>query len=111
MSGCGDSITETHNSIITIVDTNEIIELSKNQICEYFCVGGEDGATIKTQAKHFEISEINRNSETGYAAIYRYKPKANYVGYDSVQIEIFPDVVPIEELSNNEIIKIEFFIK
>lgn len=109
--GCSDSPTETPDSVIKITDSDLSIELAKNQICEYFCVGGEDGVTIKTQAKHFVISKINRNSETGYAAIYRYKPKTNFVGYDFVEIEIMPDVVPIDEPYIGKIIKIEFFVK
>lgn len=77
--GCSDSPTETPDSVIKITDSDLSVELSKNEICEYICTTGEEGATIKTQAKNFKISEINRNFETGYSAIYRYKPKTNYV--------------------------------
>ena len=77
----------------------------------YVCNGGEDGAIIKTQAEHFEVSEINRNSSTGYSAIFSYKPKANYVGYDFVEIEILPDAIPIDEPNIAKIVKIEFYIK
>lgn len=109
--GCGDSITQPEVSIIKITDTETTIELTDNQICEYICTTGEDGARIKTQAKNYVISEINKNSETGYASIYRYKPKANYVGYDFVEIEILPDVVPIDEPPIYKIVKLEFYIK
>ena len=110
--GCNDdSINQSTESIIKINNTEKTIELSDNQICEYIATRGEDGATIKTQAKHFEISEINRNSETGYAAIYRYKPETNYVGYDFVEIEIMSDVVPFDEPYIGKTVKIEFFVK
>lgn len=108
---CSDSPTETPESVIRITDSDLTVELTKNQICEYMASGGEDGATIKTQAKHFEISEINRGTETGYSAIYRYKPKPNYVGYDFVELEIMSDAVPIDEPYVGKIVKIEFFVK
>jgi len=108
---CSDSITETPVSIVQIADSDLTVELSKNEICTYLCTGGEDGAIIKTQAKHSEISEITRNSETNYSAIYSYKAKVNYVGYDFVEIEILPDAIPIDEPNIAKIVKIEFFIK
>ena len=108
---CSDSLTETPESVIKITDSDLSVELAKNQICEYVCITAEGGATIKTQANNFEISEINRNSETGYAAIYRYKPKANFIGYDFVEIEIMSDAVPIDEPYVGKIVKIEFFVK
>ncbi|MBU0473816.1 MAG: hypothetical protein KKF62_06590 [Bacteroidetes bacterium] len=109
--GCGDLVTETPVSVVQITDSDLTVELSKNQICTYLCTGGEDGAIIKTQAEHFEVSEIKRNSNTDYNAIYSYKPKVNYVGYDFVEIEILPDVIPIDEPSISRKVKIEFFIK
>ena len=108
---CSDSITESPVSIVQITDSDLTVEISKNEICTYVCTGGEDGAIIKTQAAHFEVSEINRNSKTGYSAIYIYKPKANYVGSDFVEIEILPDVVPMDEPPIYKIVKIEFYIK
>lgn len=69
----------------TIDDSDLTVELSKNQTYEYKSVSGdEESARIKTQAKHFEISEIVRNSNTNFIAVYSYKPLSNYVGYDFV---------------------------
>lgn len=52
------------------------IELSKNQTYEYKSVSGdEESARIKTQAKHFEISEIVRNSSTNFIAVLMCTPK------------------------------------
>ena len=109
--GCGYLVTETPVSVVQITDSDLTIELSKNEICTYVCTGGEDGAIIKTQAAHFEVSEINRNSNTGYSAIYSYKPKANYVGSDFVEIEILSDVAAIDEQITSKTVKIEFYIK
>ncbi len=49
--------------------------------------GDEDGAFIKRPAQHFEESKIIRDSSTGWVAVYKYKPRASFVGTDSVEIE------------------------
>ena len=48
--------------------------------------GDEQGASIKVQAGHFEKSEIVRDASTGFEPVYKYKPKADYVGKDSVEL-------------------------
>jgi hypothetical protein len=50
--------------------------------------GDEQGASIKVQAGHFEKSEIIRNPSTGFEPVYKYKPKGDYVGKDSVELEM-----------------------
>ena len=50
--------------------------------------GDEQGASIKVQAGHFEKSEIIRNASTGFEPVYKYKPKGDYVGKDSVELEM-----------------------
>jgi hypothetical protein len=50
--------------------------------------GDEDGARISTQAKHYSISEIRRDAETNWVAVYVYQPAAGFVGSDYVEIEI-----------------------
>ena len=50
--------------------------------------GDEQGASIKVQAGHFEKSEIIRNPGTGFEPVYKYKPKGDYVGKDSVELEM-----------------------
>ncbi|MEO0573602.1 MAG: hypothetical protein AAF039_18010 [Bacteroidota bacterium] len=47
--------------------------------------GDEEGVSIRTQATHFEISEINIDSETENH-IYSYRPEINFVGTDYVEI-------------------------
>jgi hypothetical protein len=83
-------------SCISCEDSSEItdkdsmdVQLSKNQSYEYNTLigGDEEGASISIQAKHFDISEIVRDSSTNYMAIYRYKPALDYVGTDRVEIK------------------------
>ena len=50
--------------------------------------GDEQGASIKVQAGHFEKSEIIRNASTGFEPVYKYKPKGDYAGKDSVELEL-----------------------
>lgn len=85
--GCKDdsSITQFSNS----GNSGNIVEIRNFETYKYPTVSGdEEGATIKVQAKHYDISEIRRNSETNYVAVYTYKPKFNFVGYDYVELEI-----------------------
>lgn len=67
----------------------ENVQLSKGEVYErnlgYFGFEG-DGPRIAKQAENFEISEIKA---TGFdEVIYTYKPQADFVGTDSVKIEI-----------------------
>ncbi len=50
--------------------------------------GDEQGASIKVQAGHFEKSEMVRNASTGFEPVYKYKPRGDYVGKDSVELEL-----------------------
>jgi len=50
--------------------------------------GDEQGASIKVQADHFEMSEIIRGPSTGFEPVYKYKAKSGYVGKDSVELEL-----------------------
>ena len=50
--------------------------------------GDEQGASIKVQAGHFEKSEIIRNPGTGFEPVYKYKASGDYVGKDTVELEL-----------------------
>ena len=50
--------------------------------------GDEQGASIKVQAGHFEKSEMVRNASTGFEPVYKYKPRGDYAGKDSVELEL-----------------------
>ena len=77
-----------NNSVSPISEDDINVSLKNYETYEYPTVSGdEEGAIIKTQAKHFEISEIKRNAGTNYVAVYIYKSKLDYVGNDFVEIE------------------------
>ena len=66
----------------------EKTEISLKNTESYYCsfsVGDEEGASIKVQAKHYEISELNRDRDE---VVYHYKPKTDFVGKDYVIIEV-----------------------
>lgn len=80
VQGCGQS-----NSFETVN-----VSLRNTEIYQYPTVSGdEDGARISTQANHFRTSEIRRNAETNWVAVYVYEPAAGFVGSDYAEVEIF----------------------
>ena len=50
--------------------------------------GDEEGASIIQQAENSEISEIVRNAETDWEAVYIYRAKPSFSGTDYVEIEL-----------------------
>lgn len=79
-SSCGDQrvFAEAHQ-----------VALRSTERYELRTVGGdEEGATIVAQAKHFSLSEIRRNAETGFAAVYFYQAEAGFVGTDYAELEV-----------------------
>lgn len=65
------------------------VALQNTEIYEYRTVGGdEEGASIATQAQHYRVSEIRRDSTTNWAATYVYQSAAGFVGSDVVLLEI-----------------------
>jgi hypothetical protein len=65
------------------------VSLKNTEVYQYPTVSGdEDGARISTQAKHYSISEIRRDAETNWVAVYVYQPAAGFVGSDYAEIEV-----------------------
>jgi len=66
---------------------SENIDLLNTEDYEYDLgsFGDEEGAEIITQAEHFDISELNRDVDTG-KILYQYKPQEGFVGSDFVEI-------------------------
>lgn len=65
------------------------VSLAVGELFEHPTVGGdEEGARIVRQADHSAVSEIRRNSETNWVAVYAYQPAAGYTGSDRAEIEI-----------------------
>lgn len=66
------------------------VALRNTETYRYPTVGGdEEGATIITQARHYSISEVRRNSETNWVATYVYQPAPGFVGSDYAEIEVY----------------------
>ena len=84
------------------------VQILNSEVYEYKTgiSGDEEGASIKKQAQHFEISDIFRNSETGWEAVYRYKPESNFIGFDYVELEIKTGSDGASPSSKIELIKI-----
>jgi hypothetical protein len=65
------------------------VSLKNTETYQYPTVSGdEEGARILTQARHYSISEIRRNAETNWVAVYVYRPAAGFVGADYAEVEI-----------------------
>jgi hypothetical protein len=83
IAGCQRSLEpELLDNVISVTITDQDIFEYKTGIG-----GDEEGAVITVQAQHYEISEIVRNSETNFEAVYRYKAKIGFKGSDYVEIE------------------------
>ena len=88
------------------------ITLKNTEFYEYNTgiIGDEDGASIIVQAKHFDVSDIIRNGETNWEAIYKYKPKSGFFGTDYVELKLSTGSDGASPPTNIEIIKIKFIV-
>tara|TARA_B110000211_G_scaffold218168_1_gene262703 strand:- start:1196 stop:1555 length:360 start_codon:yes stop_codon:yes gene_type:complete len=66
---------------------NVTINNSDDYEIDLMISGDEEGATIQTQAQHFQKSELIRDSSTNWSVVYKYEPLQNYTGTDFVEIE------------------------
>jgi hypothetical protein len=73
--------------------------------------GDEEGAAIKLQAKHYFISDIVRNADTKWEAVYVYMPKPFYTGTDYVELELSTGSDGASPPTNIEIIKIRIIVE
>lgn len=72
----------------TAVETVAVV-LGPGEVYRHPTVGGdEDGAAIVTQARHYAISEMRRDSTTQWVATYIYQPAAGFTGRDMVEMEV-----------------------
>jgi hypothetical protein len=72
--------------------------------------GDEDGAYIKVQAEHFVTSEIVRNAETNWAAVYIYEPEPLFSGTDYVELELSTGSDGASPPTNIETVKITIHV-
>ena len=65
------------------------VSLAAGELFEHPTVGGdEESASIVRQAEHSAVSEIRRNAQTNFVAVYVYQPAAGYTGSDRAEIEV-----------------------
>jgi hypothetical protein len=79
LGGCGRA---TDVESVTVV-------LGSGEVYRYPTVSGdEEGAAIVTQARHYTMSEVRRDSTTRWVATYFYQPTAGFTGHDLVELEV-----------------------
>ena len=88
------------------------VELKRTEIYEYRTgvSGDEEGASIKKQGQHYEISDIIRDSTTNWESVYQYQAKKDYVGKDEVEIETSRGSDGASPPTEIEVITIKFII-
>lgn len=93
---------------------DRIVEVTLKNTEEYsydlMLSGDEEGAVIKTQAQHFERSELIRNESTAWSLVYHYKAIPNYTGADYVEIETCTGSDGGSACAARKLIKISFTI-
>lgn len=91
-----------------IEESTIAISIQNSETYEYRTgiAGDEDGASILHQAKHFVVSDIVRNAETFWEAVYIYKPKPGFHGTDYVEIELSTGSDGASPPTNVEVVKI-----
>lgn len=94
-------------------DVAEEVDVTINNSDDYeidlMISGDEEGATIITQAQHFQKSELIRDASTNWSVVYKYEPLPNYSGMDFVEIETCTGGESLG-CSNNDIVRINFTI-
>ena len=83
---CIVALTFCKKEVIT-TELNITVKNSENYELDLEISGDEEGATIKTQAEHFQTSELIRDSSTNWSVVYKYEPLPDYTGTDFVEIE------------------------
>lgn len=77
---CDNGETENSIEVSTTIANTETYEYRTG------ISGDEEGAKITEQAQNYEISELVRDASTQFEVVYRYKPKAGFVGVEQVKI-------------------------
>lgn len=80
LASCSDDDTATE-----VIAQNVVISNTESYTYDLGGFGDEEGANIRTQAGHFEVSKLERDFNSGQV-IYTYQPLAGYVGTDFVEI-------------------------
>ncbi|MBK8806953.1 MAG: hypothetical protein IPO21_10040 [Bacteroidales bacterium] len=100
------------NKIDNKTDKTIDVELKANELYKYNTriSGDEEGVGISSQASHYTISEVIRDSTANYTCVYNYKPELNYTGTDQVELKLSTGSDGGSPSTNIEYIKIKFNI-
>lgn len=96
---------DKENTICLDSEINVTMNNSEAYELDLLISGDEEGASIITQAQHFQKSELIRDSTTNWSVVYYYEPLPNFTGIDFIEIEKSSLFTPN---SNNEIVRINF---
>ena len=80
VQGCNNNEPTPSNTLNMTLKTDATYQFD----LRYF--GDEEGATISIQPKHFEVSKIDRDINSG-KVIYTYVPSIGFTGTDSVELK------------------------
>ena len=96
----------------TIEEGTQTISIKNSETYEYRTgiSGDEEGASIILQAKNFVISDIVRNSETKWEAVYIYKSKPFFSGTEYVEIKLVTGSDGASPSTNVEIVKLRILV-
>ena len=72
--------------------------------------GDEEGASIILQAENSAVSEIVRNAETEWEAVYIYRAKSFFSGTDYVEIELSTGSDGASPPTSSEIVRIRIHV-
>lgn len=87
------------------------VSIRSTDLYQHPTVGGdEEGARISTQARHYSVSEMRRDSETNWVATYVYQPTPGFTGTDDVELEVLTGSDRATEPQITKKVRIHFLI-
>jgi hypothetical protein len=108
---CSISCESTTDSNIEEFTTSVTIKDSETYEYRTGISGDEEGASIKVQAKHYVVSDIYRNADTNWEAVYVYRAKPFFSGTDYVELELSTGSSGASPPTKIEIIKIKIQVE
>lgn len=106
------SINCSKNAVDNLSNDSSNIYLKNTEIYEYplGISGDEERVVIKKQPLHYKISEVVRNKDTNWEAVYIYRPMENYTGHDNVEIELRTGSDGASPPTQISVVKLDFLI-
>ena len=96
--------------ICSVIEESNVTLKNTESYSRTFVLGDEEGALIMYQAQHYEKSELVRDENTNMNVEYRYKPITDFVGSDSVGLEIHYNKTGEDFSAYIETVRINFTI-